>query len=254
MTLQPVPLAWAFDPAIILGLLAAAAGFVYHRNRHAHDRGRAWFFWAGLLCFAVALLSPLDYASDRYLLSAHMVQHMLITMVGPPLLLAGLPKGLGRRLPRFLLNPWLTVLLFNVVLIGWHFPALYDATLRNEGLHVVEHVLFMATAFLFWWPIVGPVRSGEMRPLMKIGYMAFAGVPPTVIGMILAIAPAPLYPFYTLAPRLIGEVSAEFDQRLAGVLMFGLGNLIYFVPISVIFFRLADETEETVTITDGTVR
>ncbi|MGB2941046.1 MAG: cytochrome c oxidase assembly protein [Candidatus Dormiibacterota bacterium] len=254
MTFQPVPLAWTFDPAIIIGLVAAAAGFVYYRRRHADDRGRGALFWSGLLAFAVALVSPLDAAADRYLLSAHMFQHILLTMVGPPLVLAGLPVGLGARLPRFLLNPWLTVVVFNVVLIGWHFPALYDATLHNELLHVLEHVMFVATAFLFWWPIVGPARQGAMSPLMKIGYLAFAGVPPTVIGMIMALAPSPLYEFYSLAPRLIGEVSAEFDQQVAGVLMFGLGNLIYFVPISVIFLRLADEPEEAATVTDGVVR
>jgi putative membrane protein len=128
-------------------------------------------------------------------------------------------------------------------LIGWHFPTPYEATLHNPGLHIVEHLTFMATAFLFWWPIVGPVHEGRVSPLMKIGYLAFAGVPPTVIGMILALAPTPLYQFYDLAPRLIGEVSAELDQQLAGILMFGLGNLIYFIPISVLFFRLADEPD-----------
>ncbi len=254
MTFQPVPLAWTFDPAIVIGLVAATAGFAYYRRSHPDDRGRGALFWSGLLAFAVALVSPLDSASDRYLLSAHMLQHILLTMVGPPLVLAGLPAGLGARLPRFLLNPWLTVFLFNVVLIGWHFPALYDAALHNELLHILEHVMFMATAFLFWWPIVGPARQGAMSPLMKIGYLAFAGVPPTVIGMIMALAPSPLYEFYSLAPRLIGEVSAEFDQQVAGVLMFGLGNLIYFVPISGIFFRLADEAEESATVTDGVVR
>jgi putative membrane protein len=243
VTFQPVPLGWTFDPLIVVGLVAAVAGFHYYRRGHPDDGGNSWLYHTGLVCFAVALVSPLDSAADRYLLSAHMIQHILITMVGPPLVLAGLPMGLGRRLPRFLLNPWLTVFLFNLVLIGWHFPALYDATLHNEALHILEHLMFMGTAFLFWWPIVGPVRMGEMSPMMKIGYLAFAGVPPTVIGMTLAIAPAPLYEFYTLAPRLIGEVSAELDQQLAGVLMFGLGNLIYFVPISVIFFRIADEPE-----------
>jgi putative membrane protein len=241
--LQPVPLSWSFDPSILVGLLVAAGAYVYLVRSLRDDRGRPVLFWSGLACFAVALVSPLDSASDRYLLSAHMLQHILLTMVGPPLVLAGLPAAAGRRLPRFLLNPWLTVVTFNLVLISWHFPALYDATLRNPTLHILEHVMFMSTALLFWWPIVGPVREGEVSPLMKIGYLAFAGVPPTVIGMILALAPAPLYDFYNLAPRLIGEVSAELDQQLAGILMFGLGNLIYFVPITVLFFRLADEPE-----------
>jgi cytochrome c oxidase assembly factor CtaG len=244
VTFQPVPLAWVLDPSIILGLLTAATGFIYFRRRNPPDAGRPVLFWTGLLCFAVALVSPLDSASDRYLLSAHMLQHILLTMVGPPLILAGLPAAMGRRVPRFLLNPWLAVFLFNLVLIGWHFPPLYDATLHNEALHILEHLMFTGTAFIFWWPIVGPARRGEMSPLMKIGYLAFATVPPTVIGMILAFAPTPLYEFYNLAPRLIGEVSAVLDQQIAGLLMFGLGNLIYFVPMSVLFFRLADDSAD----------
>jgi cytochrome c oxidase assembly factor CtaG len=251
--LQPLPLSWSFDPSVILGICAAAAGFGYYRRAHPEDGGQPLLFSLGLAAFAIALLTPLDAAADRYLLSAHMLQHILLTMVGPPLLLAGLPRGLGRRLPRFLLNPWLTVTLFNVVLLGWHVPSLYEATLRDEGLHVLEHVMFMGTALLFWWPIVGPARDRPMSPMMKIGYLAFAGVPPTVVGMILAVAPSPLYPFYQLAPRLFGEVSAELDQQLAGILMFGLGNLIYFVPISILFFRIAEDAEAAQAESDSTV-
>jgi cytochrome c oxidase assembly factor CtaG len=104
--------------------------------------------------------------------------------------------------------------------------------------------MFMATAFLFWWPIVGPGRAGEgMSDLMKIGYLAFAGVPPTVLGMTMALAPTPLYSFYTTAPRLLGDVSVSLDQQLAGILMFGIGNLIYFVPISRIFMSMMEDPD-----------
>ena len=172
-----------------------------------------------------------------------MFQHILLTMVGPPLLLAGLPTSGGRYMPGFLVNPWAAVTVFNVTLVAWHLPTLYEATLYNEAVHILEHVMFMAAAFLFWWPVVGPGRFGAaMSPLMKIGYLAFAGVPPTVVGMTLAIA-GPLYQFYVDAPRLVGGISAALDQQLAGILMFGLGNLIYFVPISVLFFRIADEAD-----------
>src|SRR5258708_25465415 len=113
-----------------------------------------------------------------------MVQHLLLAMVGAPLVLAGLPPAAGRALPRFLLNPWLTVTLFNVVLLAWHWPSLYNETLLNENLHILEHLMFMATAFLFWCPIVGPGRAGEaMSHLMKIVYRALSGRPPSVFGL-----------------------------------------------------------------------
>jgi putative membrane protein len=244
LNVQPLPLPWTIDLSIIAGLILAGFAYTYF-GRGLPEPGRPWFFWAGLAVFAVALVSPVDYAADHYLLSVHMLQHILLTMVGPPLVLAGLPSAARRALPRFLLNPWLTVTLFNVVLIGWHWPAFYDETLLNPNLHVLEHLMFMGTAVLFWWPIVGPAREGEgMSPLMKIGYLAFAGVPPTVVGMTMALAPSPLYSFYNSAPRLIDGVSAGLDQQIAGILMFGLGNLIYFVPISRIFLALMEDTDQ----------
>ena len=243
MGLQPLPLPWNLDLVLLAGIATAVAAYVFLRRRE-DDPGDRRLFWAGLFCFVLALVSPVDAASDRYLLSAHMIQHILITMVGPPLVLAGLPSGLARYLPRFLGNPWLTVTLFNAVLLVWHLPALYQLTLLNEDVHILEHLLFMATAFIFWLPIVGPVaRARGMSPLMKIGYLAYAGIPPTVIGMTLSLAPFVMYPFYSLQPRLFAEVSALSDQQVAGMLMFGLGNLIYFVPISTIFLRLFDEPE-----------
>jgi putative membrane protein len=244
LNVQPLPLPWSFDLSIVAGVLLAGLAYTYF-GRRLSDGGRPWFFWVGLVVFVVALISPVDYASDHYLLSVHMFQHILLTMVGPPLVLAGLPRAARRVLPSFLLNPWLTVTLFNVVLVGWHWPPLYQVTLLNPNLHVLEHLMFMGAAVLFWWPIVGPARAGEgMTPLMKIGYLAFAGVPPTVVGMTMALAPSPLYTFYNSSPRLIDGVSAGLDQQIAGILMFGLGNLIYFVPISRIFLALMDDPDQ----------
>ena len=243
MGLQPLPLPWNFNPLQLAGIAIVAFAYWYGL-RGSEDRGDPRLFVPGLLCFVVALVTPVDSASDRYLLSAHMIQHILITMVGPPLLLAGLPTRLSRFLPRFLGNPWLSVTLFNAVLLTWHLPALYQATLLNENVHILEHLLFMGTAFIFWLPIIGPVaRVRGMAPLMKIGYLAYAGIPPTVIGMTLGLAPFVIYPFYSSQPRLFADISALSDQQVAGMMMFGLGNLIYFVPISLIFLRLFDEPE-----------
>jgi putative membrane protein len=243
MGLQPLPLPWNLDLVQLAGFVTAAAAYLFIRRRE-DDSGKPFLFWTGYACFVVALVTPVDAASDRYLLTVHMIQHILITMVGPPLVLAGLPLGMARYLPRFLGNPWLTVMLFNGVLLAWHIPAMYQATLLNEQVHILEHLLFMGTAFLFWVPVIGPVAETRgMPPLMKIGYLALAGIPPTVIGMTLALAPFVIYPFYSLQPRLFADLGPLVDQQVAGLLMFGLGNLIYFVPISVIFLRISEEPE-----------
>ncbi len=230
--------------------MAAVAGAFewYRRSPGASGGSRPAVFWLGMVAFAAALVTPLDAASDHYLLSAHMLQHILITMVGPPLVLAGLPPlrpATLARIPHFLLDPWLAVTLFNADLLAWHWPAFYGATLTNGSLHVVEHLTFIGTALLFWWPITGRRLGGRggLSPLMRIAYLAFAGVPPTVIGVTLAFVPALVYPFYAAAPRLFAGVGPGLDQEIAGILMFGLGNLIYFVPITRNFMRLL-ETEQ----------
>src|SRR5258708_26320639 len=115
MNLQPLPIHWTFDASVVAGILLAGFAYTYF-SRHLDEAGRPWFFWAGLACFIAALVSPIDYLSDHYLLSVHMLQHILLTMVGPPLVLAGLPPAAGPAPPTVLLHPVLTVTLFTLVL------------------------------------------------------------------------------------------------------------------------------------------
>src|SRR5258708_9691418 len=143
MTLQPLPIQWTFDPSIVAGVILAGFAYAYFGG-HLDERGRPWFFWTGLACFVVALVSPVDYISDHYLLSVHMLQHILLTMVGPPLVLAGLPPAAGPALPPFLLHPRLPVTPFNVLLLSWHFPALYNQTLFNRTPHHLQPPHFMS--------------------------------------------------------------------------------------------------------------
>jgi len=123
----------------------------------------------------------------------------------------------------------------------WHLPFLYEATLRNEPVHVFEHLSFIAVGLLFWWPILAPAGLPKgMSVIGKIAYLGFAGVPPTILGLAFILSPTVLYPFYAAAPR-VTPLSPLDDQLVAGLVMFGLGNLIYFVAIWVIFFRLDDK-------------
>ena len=183
----------------------------------------------------------------------HMLQHLLLMMVAPPLVLLGLVGA--RQLPpdRFrllrrawwaLTRPWVALLLFNVVMLVWHIPALYDTTLTVEPIHVLEHLSFIGVGVLFWWPIVDPVRGPETKlvsPLEKIGVLVVSGIPPTVLGLIFALAPVAFYDFYVHAPRLWG-ISPVSDQQYGGVLMLGLGNIIYFIAITIVFVRLLGDS------------
>lgn len=197
------------------------------------------YFALALLALILALESPIDVGGDRYLFSLHMVQHLLLAMVVPPLLLLGLP-GEWLLLERLRISPLAAIVIFNVVLAVWHLPFLYEATLRNEPIHVAEHLSFLAAGVLFWWPITAPsARRRGLTPIGKIAYLGFAGVPPTILGLGFILSRAVIYPFYAAAPR-VTPLSPLDDQVAAGLVMFGLGNLIYFAAIAIIFFRLDD--------------
>jgi len=263
---------WSWEPTVIVGLVVLSAGYVLALRRGriggADDvspwlPGQCWrpvLFASGIVTAFVALLSPIDTGGDNYLLSLHMIQHLLLMMVAPPLLLlaiagaAPLPAAAAPRLRRLwtlITRPWPAVISFNAVLLLWHLPALYDATLRNEGIHVIEHLTFIAMGLVFWWPIVDPIRRQGTRlisSMEKIAMLVVAGVPPTVLGFVFALGGTAYYDFYARAPRLWG-LTPTVDQQIAGVIMFGLGNIIYFVAISIIFLRMfgnpADDESDT---------
>lgn len=264
---------WTFEPTVTLGLVALVAAYVIavRRGRLRRDddvspwlgstRWRAWMFGLGVLTAFLALESPVDTGGDNYLLSLHMVQHLVLMMVSPPLVLLGIcgmrppdparAPGL-RRLWTASTRPLPATVLFNAVLLVWHIPTLYDTTLRNEAAHIVEHITFIAVGVVLWWAVVDPIRgegTTPISPFQKIAALAVAGVPPTVLGLIFSVASNPFYEFYARAPRLWG-LSPVTDQQVAGVVMFGLGNLIYFAAISVIFWRIlgnpADDDIEAV--------
>ena len=264
---------WTFEPTVTLGLVALVAAYVLAIRRGRMTAGddvspwfgsvrrRPWFFAAGVVSAFLALASPIDTGGDNYLLSLHMVQHLVLMMLSPPLVLLGIcgirppdPDRAPRlrRLWTAITRPLPATVIFNAVLLVWHIPALYDTTLRNETVHILEHLTFIGVGVVLWWAVVDPIRgegTAPISPFQKIAALAVAGVPPTVLGLIFSVASRPFYEFYARAPRLWG-LSAVNDQQIAGVIMFGLGNLIYFAAISVIFWRLlgnpADDDVEAV--------
>jgi putative membrane protein len=235
---------WSWDPTVLAGTLALAAAYVWL----IRGRGQVttWsplarvYFAGGLLALFLALESPIDVGGDHYLFSLHMLQHLLLAMIVPPLLLLGMPQS-WRAFDRIRVSPLAANVIFNLVLAIWHLPFLYEATLRNQPVHVLEHVTFLAAGVLFWWPILVPHEQPRgMGAMGKIAYLGFAGVPPTILGLAFILSPTVIYPFYAAAPR-VTPLSPLDDQLVAGLVMFGLGNLIYFAAIWVIFFRLDDK-------------
>jgi len=253
---------WNLDPsiliatALIMGIYLYAVGLLRRPYKliDGVTRRQVIFFYLGVLVIFFALVSPLDAIGDRYLFSVHMVQHLFLTMVGAPLLLIGTPgvllKPLIRPRPIFLLakfltHPFMAFFLFNADFWLWHIPALYDATLTHEGIHILEHITFIVFGVISWWPVFSPL-SEDLPPLSTGGqvlYLFFSGMPVVALGAGLTFA-GPLYAPYLEAPRLWG-LSAATDQQLGGLIMWVPGNIIYIIIVSILFIRWMQKQEAT---------
>jgi putative membrane protein len=247
---------WTWDPLVILSL--AVSGWLYVRGlrrlwaRAGVGQGiRRWeaaAFAAGWASVAIALVSPLDALSD-ILFSAHMAQHEVLMLISAPLMVLGRPLmpflwafgperreriGHAFQAPpvastwRAITGPLTVWVLHGVALWVWHIPSLYEAALRNDGIHAVQHLCFFVTAGLFWWALVHG-RFGRAGYGVAVFYVFTTALHSSVLGALLTFAPRLWYPLYE-ARTLRWHLSPLEDQQLAGLLMW--------VPAGVIFLIL----------------
>lgn len=252
---------WSFDPSIYAGVAFVCALYAIAHRRgwlSSSDDLRPWgltprsrvlMFAIGVLVCFVALESPIDYIGDNYLNAIHMVQHMLLMVVAPPLVLLGIAgarspaRGWMRgpwRIWTAITNPWTALCLFTATMWIWHYPPWYDAALYNDTLHAFEHLTLLAAGLVFFWSVVDPIRGEGIRPVpswTKLVTMSLAGAPCTALAFIFIVAPQPFYSFYVAAPRLWG-ISALADQQLGGVAMLVLFHLTMFSAITPVFLRM----------------
>lgn len=217
-------------------------------------------YWSGLILIALALMSPIDVFSSQ-LFIMHMIQHLLLVMLAPPLLwlanpfpfvLWGIPAPFRKQSGRFLAQsspvrrvlkaatpPGLAWLAFVAIYWGWHDPNLYDAALRSDFVHDLEHLTFFGGAMLFWWRVTGatPQLHGKFSLAARAVY-AISFVPPNMLaGMAIVFAGEPLYTYYTAVPRVWG-ISVMQDQQWGGFIMWVPGSMMYIVAALVLLFRL----------------
>jgi putative membrane protein len=262
-------IAWSPDPSVIGGSLALAVAYLMWLRLRLS--ARAIVFLAGVAVMLFALVGPLDRIGELYLFSVHMLQHLLLILVVPPLLLWGLPPdatrrllrvGIVHRVERVLGRPLVALPVAIVTLWGWHLPALYDLALRNEGVHALEHLLFLATATMFWWPVLRPEKERRLSPPAAMAYL-FAGMASDAgLGVALTFSPTPLYAFYVHPPDPYGalpliretwRVSVLSDQQMGGLAMWIPGGIFYIVAILAEFglwFR-EPEADESATLGSG---
>jgi putative membrane protein len=180
-----------------------------------------------------------------------MVQHLLLTLVAAPLLLAGTPgwllrDALGPRLVsvlRRMRHPIIAFVGFNLVFALSHVPAVYEFALASRPLHALEHVIFLVTAILMWMPVLSPLPEVPRYPdLGQVLYLFLMSVPASLVGALLAGASGAYYATYVLAPRITGLSPLE-DQQAGGLLMWVGGGLYFLLAMGVVFFLWASREE-----------
>jgi putative membrane protein len=213
---------------------------------------RAAVFLTGVAAMFLSLVSPLDAAADR-LLSMHMLQHVFLTTIGPPLVLLGLPPGLlapvfsNRRvlkLATLALNPVATATLFIVNMWFWHVPPVYEEALTSLPVHITMHVAFMATGLLFWWPVIQPApETGRTGDGARLLYLFATGMPMALLAVMFFASGNVIYDYYD-RPDPLWNLDPMDDQQIAGLIMGALGEIASFVAITWLFFRFLDREEE----------
>jgi len=246
---------WHNEPYLTGGLIFA--GWLYAilagplRARLApgetYPRGRAALFYAALAIFYLAVGSPLDQVGERFLLSAHMVQHLLIMYPVPLLALLGTPAwmvdpvlslpGLRPAL-RMLLSPLACAVLSVGLISAWHAPFLYEWTLQDKLAHVGEHLMFLAASVLYWWPLASPSAAFPAPGYgVRILYAAATEVGMIPVSAYVVFSRDILYPTYEYAPRLIAGFTPADDQLLAGIIMKSVGMAVSLTAIGVCFLK-----------------
>mgnify|MGYP001113214468 CR=1 FL=1 len=255
-------------PVLLLGVLYTAGWrrLRFRRRRRPAQMANGWrlvAYWAGLILIALALLSPIETLSGQLFLM-HMIQHLLLVMFAPPLLLLanplpfilwGLPaparvqtgkalshllhrKSSFRRYLRLATSPGVVWFLFVFFLIGWHDPGLYNAALRSDLVHDIEHLTFFLSAMLYWWHVVGAgprIHKRFSRPA-QVMYV-IAAIPPNMFtGVAITFANQPIYTYYLSVPRLWG-LDALSDQQLGGLIMWVPGSMMYIIAVLIITAR-----------------
>lgn len=242
---------WNWDPAILGALALSIAGYWWMARRFPPRRWQAVYFSGGMLSLTAALVSPIDAGSGS-LFTIHMAQHMLLLLVAAPLLALSVPAAfLGRlygvppvaRVLRAVWSPVPAVVLFNGILVFWHLPFAYDATLAVRGVHALEHLSFLAAGIVFWGVIVSPVPKLVRASWgLRLALVVIADLVNFLVGFALAFAGHPFYRHYVDVPRLWG-LSPLDDLRLGGGMMWVMGQMMYAIPLLLlisVFLRRED--------------
>ncbi|MGQ0669486.1 MAG: cytochrome c oxidase assembly protein [Actinomycetota bacterium] len=239
------------DVWLLLGVIEATylVAVIRRARRPGEEpisRRKATLFSLGMLALLTGSEWPVHDLSEGYLYSVHMFQHLLYTLVAPPLLIAGTPAWLLRAILsprpvaavwRVLTRPVFALIVFNGLLLFTHWPAVVELAVRSQLAHLSLHVLLVGSGLVMWWPVMAPLpEMPALTPPVQMLYLFLQSLAPTIPASFLTFGHTPLYPVYATFPRIWG-ISALTDQLIAGLEMKLLGGFILWTVIATIFFR-----------------
>jgi putative membrane protein len=245
---------WHLHPDVVLLCVTLLGAYFYAINvlrPRLSDAGRVKhkqvaLFCSGVLTIFIATGTPIHDLSEQYLLSVHMLQHLLLTLVAPPLLIAGVPSWLWRAMlagkhvlpvARIVLHPLVTFGVFNFLVVVTHLPVVVDYALREHWFHFFVHAALVTSALMMWWPVVGGFEElPRLSYPLQMTYLIAQSLLPAVIASFITFSQTAVYDFYAEAPRVWG-ISAVEDQQIAGGLMKTTGTLILWSFVAVAFFK-----------------
>jgi putative membrane protein len=247
--------AWRFDPVALLGFVAALVASA--ATGWPREVSRIGYLTAALIALGIALVSPVGTLADGYLFSAHMLQHLLLLLVVPPLALLGLSSSRSAFAPRSRVpspvvpGAWLAGVAAMWV---WHAPALCNAATRSAAIHLVQEVSLLALGTWFFWPVLAPRREARLPPLEGIVYLFTACTACTLLGVAVTLSPVEICAAYLYPADRLGALpllrdgwglTPQRDQQVGGLLMWLPACLVYGVGILGILARWYAEPEAT---------
>lgn len=253
-----------WSPGMILFIILIATLYLFivdQKENHLFDKspvstGKKVLFLSGLLIIYISLGSPLNFLGHHFLFSAHMIQQSLLLFVAPPLILLGTPAWVVRPILRwravrvFFVNPWISVIIFNLLLSLYHFPIIFDASLKNHILGSAFHITLFITSFLMWWGITCPIPEFDLLSgLKKMAYIVVNALLLYPACVIIIFSKNLLYTSYLEAPQIIDLFSQQDDQQLGGIIMKIMQEGVQIVALAWIFrqwYRLENKEEPLV--------
>jgi cytochrome c oxidase assembly factor CtaG len=251
---------WNFEPQIVLS--CAVLWMIYIIAARFKINLKSLSYTLGILLIFLALASPIDQLGKEYLFSFHMLQHEILGFFAPPLLIAGIPVSFVKawlhfpfiaRLEKILSHPALALGLGLATLWMWHLPLLYNLSLENKIVHVLEHLTFIITGSILWWPVFKPIPEGRLSPLAAIIYITIAAFVSSILGIIFTVCDTTIYCAYanhhdhTGIMKLIRDkwgLTQLDDQKLGGAIMWEPMGAVFLCAVMVVMFRWFKQSKD----------